>query len=87
MDDITQAVNFGAIREGVQLGSAQAQEVNTAAGRKIDGILSSRGWYLQVLASQATAQVRANRQSPPCKFWYMDGGSVQQLNLASVMIQ
>ncbi|WP_261534720.1 DUF3383 domain-containing protein [Burkholderia multivorans] len=87
MDDINQAVSFGAIREGVQLGSAQAQEVNTAAGLKIDGVLSSRGWYLQVLASQATAQTRGARQSPPCKFWYMDGGSVQQLNLASVMVQ
>jgi hypothetical protein len=87
MDDINQGVNFGAIREGVQLGSAQAQEVNTAAGLKIDGVLSSRGWYLQVLASQATAQTRAARQSPPCRFWYADGGSVQQLNLASVMVQ
>ncbi|HDR9199665.1 TPA: DUF3383 domain-containing protein [Burkholderia vietnamiensis] len=87
MDDINQGVNFGAIREGVQLGSAQAQEVNTAAGLKIDGVLSSRGWYLQVLASQATAQTRAARQSPPCRFWYTDGGSVQQLNLASVMVQ
>ncbi|AYJ74280.1 hypothetical protein phiE131_014 [Burkholderia phage phiE131] len=87
MDNITQAVNFGAIREGVQLGSDQIQQVNMAAGRKIDTVLSSRGWYLQVLASQATAQTRAARQSPPCKFWYMDGGSVQQLNLASVMVQ
>ncbi|KVP59343.1 hypothetical protein WJ91_12775 [Burkholderia ubonensis] len=87
MDPINQGVNFGAIREGVQLGTAQAQEVNTAAGRKIDTVLSSRGWYLQVLASQATAQTRAARQSPPCTFWYMDGGSVQKLNLASVMVQ
>ncbi|KVV57929.1 hypothetical protein WT27_23655 [Burkholderia territorii] len=87
MDTVNQAVNFGAIREGVQLGAAQVQQVNTAAGLKIDGVLSSRGWYLQVLASKATAQTRAARQSPPCTFWYMDGGSVQQLNLASVMVQ
>ncbi|MEX3628090.1 MAG: DUF3383 domain-containing protein [Burkholderia sp.] len=87
MDSINQGVDFGAIREGVQLGTAQAQEVNTAAGLKIDGVLSSRGWYLQVKASTATAQTRAARQSPPATFWYMDGGSVQQLNLASVMVQ
>ncbi|WP_175784651.1 DUF3383 domain-containing protein [Burkholderia ambifaria] len=87
MDPINQAGNFGIFEEGVLLSTAQAQEVNTAAGRKIDSVLSSRGWYLQVLASQATAQTRAARQSPPCKFWYMDGGSVQQLNLASVMVQ
>lgn len=87
MDPINQAVNFGAIQQGVQLSAAQAQQVNTAAGRKIDSILSSRGWYLQVLASTAPAQTRANRQSPPCSLWYMDGGSVQQLNLASVMVQ
>ncbi|MDN7913681.1 DUF3383 domain-containing protein [Burkholderia cepacia] len=87
MDDITQGVNFGAIQEGVTLSSTQAQEVNTASGRKIDTVLSSRGWYLQVLASQASPQVRASRGSPPCKFWYMDGGSVQQVNLGSVMVQ
>ncbi|MDI9679463.1 DUF3383 domain-containing protein [Burkholderia cenocepacia] len=87
MDPINQAVNFGAIRQGVQLSAAQAQEVNTAAGRKIDSILSSRGWYLQVLASTAPAQTRAARQSPPCSLWYTDGGSVQMLNLASVMVQ
>ncbi|QTD90827.1 DUF3383 domain-containing protein [Burkholderia anthina] len=87
MDPINQAVNFGAIQQGVQLSAAQAQQVNTAAGRKIDSILSSRGWYLQVLASTAPAQTRANRQSPPCTFWYADGGSVQMLNLASVMVQ
>lgn len=87
MDPINAFTNFGGLQPGVQLSTAQAQEVNTAAGLKIDGVLSSRGWYLQVLASQASAQVRAARQSPPCSFWYMDGGSVQQLNLASVMVQ
>ncbi|MEX3556103.1 MAG: DUF3383 domain-containing protein [Burkholderia gladioli] len=87
MNSINQGVDFGAIREGVQLGTDQAQELNTAAGLKIDGIISTRGWYLQVLASKATAQTRAARQSPPCTFWYSDGGSVQQLNLASVMVQ
>ncbi|WP_257803357.1 DUF3383 domain-containing protein [Burkholderia glumae] len=86
-DPITAAANFGAIQSGVTLSAAQAAEVNQAAARKIDSVLSSRGWYLQVLASQATAQTRAARTSPPCSFWYMDGGSVQQLNLASVMVQ
>lgn len=87
MDPINEFSNFGGLQQGVLLSAAQAQEVNTASGLKIDGVLSSRGWYLQVLASQASAQVRAARQSPPCTFWYMDGGSVQQLNLASVMVQ
>ncbi|WP_186260366.1 DUF3383 domain-containing protein [Burkholderia gladioli] len=86
-DPITAGTNFGAIQPGVTLSAAQAAEVNQAAGRKIDSVLSSRGWYLQVLASQATAQVRAARTSPPCSFWYTDGGSVQMLNLASVMVQ
>lgn len=82
---INAAVNFGAIRAGVALSAAQAAEVNSAAGLSIDSILSTRGWYLQVLP--ATAQVRGARQSPPCTFWYMDGGSVQQIQLASILIQ
>lgn len=84
-DPINAALNFGAIRAGVPLSALQAAEVNNAAGMAIDSTLSSRGWYLQVLP--ATAQVRGARQSPPLSFWYMDGGAVQKLNLASVVVQ
>lgn len=87
LDPITQFANFGGLQPGVQLSNAQAAEVNNAAGLAIDKILSSRGWYLQVLASQTAAQIRAARQSPPVNFWYMDGGSVQVIQMASVMVQ
>ena len=83
-DPIDAAVNFGAIRAGVPLSAAQAAEVNFAAGVKIDDVLGNRGWYLQV--NPATAQVRAARGSPPCSLWYMDGQSIQQINLASVEV-
>jgi hypothetical protein len=82
---ITAGLNFGAFSGGVTLSAAQAAEVNYAAGVKIDAILSTRGWYLQILAG--TAQVRAARTSPPMTFWYTDAGSVQKLNLVSVEIQ
>ena len=84
MTVIQQAVNFGAIRPGVPLSPLQAAEVNYAAGLAIDGILATQGWYLQILP--ATAQTRGNRQSPPMTFWYMDGGSVQQISLASLEV-
>jgi hypothetical protein len=84
-DPINEALNFGSIRPGVPLSSLQAAEVNNAAGTKIDGVLSTRGWYLQILP--ATAQVRALWGSPPITLWYMDGGSVQKITLASIVIQ
>jgi hypothetical protein len=84
-DVINRALNFGAIRTGVTLSQAQINEVNNMAGVAIDGILNSQGYYLQV--SDADPQVRANRGTPPCTFWYMDGGSVQRITLASVMVQ
>ncbi len=84
-DPIDAAVNFGAIRPNVPLSAVQAAEVNQAAGTNVSDILSSRGWYFQVKA--ATAQVRAARESPPCSLWYMDGQSVQQINLNSVLMQ
>ncbi len=84
-DPINQAINFGAIRSGVSLSAAQAAEVNQQAGVRIDDLLSTRGWYLQVL--DPTPQVRAARGSPQCTFWYTDGGSVQSINLASITIQ
>lgn len=85
MDPINQGLNFGAFRAGVPLSALQAAEVNSAAGLAIDGVLSSRGWYLQILP--ASAQVRGARQSPPMTFWYMDGGSVQAISLASLEVQ
>lgn len=84
-DVITAALNFGAIRTGVPLSAAQAATVNAEAGLRISDTLFTQGWYLQVLPADAT--VRAARGSPPMKFWYMDGQSIQRIDLASVNIQ
>lgn len=84
-DPIDQFLNFGAIQAGVPLSSAQAAEVNTAAGVKIDNILETQGYYLQIIP--ATAQVRGGRTSPPMTFWYTDGGSIQKIQLASIDVQ
>lgn len=84
-DPVSAAINFGAIRLGVPLSAAQAAEVNNAAGIAIDATLTAQGYYLQILP--ASAIVRGARQSPPMTLWYMDGGSVQKINLASVLIQ
>jgi hypothetical protein len=85
MDPINAALNFGMFQGGLPLTSAQAAQVNSAAGLQIDGTLSSQGWYLQILA--ASPQVRAARESPPMTFWYIDSGAVQQIDLASIEIQ
>lgn len=84
-DPINAAVNFGAIREGVTLSTAQAAEINNAAGVPISGTITAQGWYLQV--KDAAPQVRQARQSPPINFWYMDGQSIQKITLNSVLVQ
>lgn len=81
-DPINQAITFGAIRPGVVLSASQAAQVNTAAGVIISDTLNTRGWYLQV--QDPGAQARQNRTSPICTLWYMDGGSVQKITLASI---
>jgi hypothetical protein len=83
-DPILQMLNFGGIVPGVVLSSLQIAEVNNAAGTKIDTVLSARGWFLQI--GVATAQVRRLRGSPPITLWYMDGGSVQSIVLASIVV-
>lgn len=85
MDPVNQALNFGAIRAGVTLSQAQISEVNTSAGRKIDDVLNTVGWYIQI--QDAIPQVRVARGTPPITFWYLDGGSIQRLNLASIEVQ
>lgn len=86
-DTINQALAFGLIRAGVALTAAQQQQVNNAAGRTIADTLATRGWYFLPGASTAAATVRASRASPPCQFWYTDGGSVQSISLSSLEVQ
>lgn len=81
-DPINQMLNFGGMRAGVSLSASQAAQVNAAAGVKIDDVLSTRGWYLQV--TDPGAQVRQSRGTPVCTLWYMDGESVQKITLATI---
>ncbi|RUV07761.1 DUF3383 domain-containing protein [Mesorhizobium sp. M1A.F.Ca.IN.020.03.2.1] len=85
LDPINQALNFGAIRAGVTLSALQIAQINSAAGVKASDTLELQGWYLQV--KDATPQVRQARQSPPINFRYMDGESVQQIELTSTLVQ
>ena len=84
MDPINSALNFGSIQTGVALSSLQASEVNAAAGVTIDQTLTNHGFYLQILPPSAT--VRAARGSFIVNLWYMDGGSVQFINMASIAV-
>ncbi|MXV44402.1 DUF3383 family protein [Saccharibacter sp. 17.LH.SD] len=86
-DTINQAVNFGAIRAGVTLTEAQQQQIDSTAGSSISSTVQSRGWYFQPNASATPAATRVKRGSPPCRFWYTDGQSVQSINLASIEVQ
>lgn len=85
IDPANAAVNFGAIRTGVQLAASQLQQLYNAIGTDVSQALNVRGWYLQI--QQADAATRVSRGSPPMTFWYCDGGSVQALTLSSIVIQ
>jgi hypothetical protein len=85
-DVIAAGIFNGIIQPGVTLSAAQAAEVNAASGgNDIAPILSTRGWYLQVLP--ASAAVRAARGSPPINFWWTSGQSVNQISLNSILVQ
>ncbi len=84
-DPLAAAVNFGAIRTGVALSVAQAADIRNAVGLDVSNVLYQQGYYLQILPASAAA--RAARTSPPMTLYYMDGGSVQQLTLASIEVQ
>lgn len=83
-DPIAEALNNGTIRVGVPLSLSQSAAIAAQAGLDITNELQNQGYYLQVLP--ATAQVRQARQSPPVKLWYMDGGAIQQITLASIAV-
>lgn len=83
-DPTDEALNNGTIRIGVPLGASQAATIAGQVGFDISTQLETQGSYLQILP--ATAQVRQGRQSPPVKLWYMDGGALQQITLASIAV-
>ena len=83
-DPIAEALNNGSIRTGVLLSNSQKATIAQQAGLDISSDLQSKGYYLQILP--ATAQVRGQRKSPPVKLFYMDGGSIQQITLASIAV-
>lgn len=86
VDVIDAAVTAGVIRSGVTLSQSQAQQIDTQAGRSISPTVSTRGWYLLFGDPANVAQARQNRTSPAASLWYTDGGSVQQITIASTAI-
>jgi len=82
---VAAAINNGVITQNVPLSAEQIVAVNTVAGLAIDSTLSTQGWYLVI--QPATAAVRAARQSPTIILLYMDGGSIQRVDLSSLLVQ
>jgi hypothetical protein len=82
---VAAALNNGVITPNVPLSGEQQVAVNALAGQNIAATLSTQGWYLVI--QPATAAVRAARQSPTIILLYMDGGSIQRINLSSVLVQ
>lgn len=83
-DPIAAGLNFGAFSPGT-ISASQIAAVNAAAGRNISTTLQTQGWYL--LVGDASSSSRAARTTPPAKFFYLDRGSVQAINLASIALQ
>lgn len=81
---INQGLAFGAFRSGVTLSDSQIAAVNSSAGKNIADTLTNQGWYL--LIGNAIPEVRVARGSPPMTFYYVDGESVQEFDMASIVL-
>lgn len=84
-DPINQAISFGTIVPGIQLSQQQAATIQSTAPKGAAAIIQNVGYYLQIL--NPTPQIRQARGTPQCTLWYADGGSVQSISLASIVIQ
>lgn len=84
-DPIDQGVKNGSITQGVTMSNAQRKQVFAKVGIDITNELHNQGYYLQI--SEATAQTRGQRISPPINFFYTDGGSIQQITVPSIAVQ
>lgn len=82
---ISQAINNGTIRLGIALSDLQKAQVISAIGFDVSTELYTQGYYLHI--DDASVQTRGQRQSPPATLLYMDGGSIQQITLGSIVIR
>jgi len=85
LDTINQALINGVIRTGVALSQAQIAEINAAAGASVAQYVQSQGYYLQV--SDPSPSTRQARGTPVINLWYVDGESVQKMNVTSTLVQ
>jgi hypothetical protein len=79
------AIQFGSINTGVPLSAGQIAAVNAAAGKQVDSYIVNNGYYLQI--KPAAAQDRASRNLKTPILWYSDGGSIQNINMSSLLVQ
>ncbi len=84
---IKAALNFGAIRTGVELSSLQIQQVINLVGSDVSPTIVAQGYYLYTNAVGTPANIRALRQLPTAILLYQDGESIQSLTLSSNVIQ
>lgn len=85
LDPINAALNFGAIRAGTILSASQKEQIAFALGKDVSPTIETKGWYLEIVP--ATAAIRVARASPSMTLYYADGQSIQQLTLASILVQ
>jgi hypothetical protein len=82
LDPLNAAINFGAIRKGVVLSNNQKATMQFALGVDASDAIFAAGFYLQIKDPGASARIA--RTSPSMTLYYADGGSIQQLTLASI---
>lgn len=78
---LTAAINFGAITQGVVPSASQVAQMQATLGLDPSGALKSQGYYLDI--TDPGAIVRQNRGSPNVTLYYMDGESIQKINMFS----
>lgn len=85
LDPINNALNAGVIQPGVPLSQSQKSLINTAVGGPAAQVVETSGWFLDIKAASPSA--RGARTSPPMTLYYVDGGSVQGIELSSIAVE
>lgn len=83
-DPINEALNNGVIEPGITLTEAQKSQLFNEAGQDISEELQSQGYFLQI--TDPGGPIRAQRQSPIINLWYMYGGAIHRIEVASTAI-
>ena len=84
IDPMANAVDYGAIQQGITLDSSQTTIVKNAVGKDVTEQLYTNGWYFYIPTQPGANRIA--RKLTGCVLYYVDGEMIQSISMQSTAV-